>query len=549
MSSLFEKRKYIDDLNYEYGEGFFEGFLIKELIEAFDDIENSIPELTRPVTDLDSLHDYLWCCMFKKVAGKLEILNIPDEQKERFTKINELLILNKKSFINYINKHYIEVYNLNDTENLLLKNAVFETALSQLTDCWSDDLIAFLEEKFNLNILASFEKYEPYFKNKPEEIRKLFHNFENFKLFDDSIFVSFLIKFKNTALLKDYADKILTRAIAFFTSEKINGDSPEIIQFQSFFEDYYRLSKIYKSSLTNDYEIALENIKKALDYFIRNHGIKKTFGRVNLKEVFIDPLLADSDNLKFLKLSNDLKNNKVTCVLDNVLNIANPNPLSEAFEDISRGRSEIFPYHIQDEIILNLNFYSSGLVAIFNNDVLLEQFASYITTVCEFIEKEYFDYKIKIENEASSIVDAINYYIRLSKEKSENSYLGKYILRNVSITSILLIEKILRNVAFNESKNEMYFDIEHETLSTLLFGHKLDAIPESLKRHIIFYLLEDQTVDKINFRRPGLKLRNKLIHNYNEMFDKNNFACGMHCFYLLLAVINSLLATLLIEKK
>ena len=36
--------------------------------EAFDDIESSISELIRPVTDLDSLHDYLWCCMFKKVA-------------------------------------------------------------------------------------------------------------------------------------------------------------------------------------------------------------------------------------------------------------------------------------------------------------------------------------------------------------------------------------------------------------------------------------------------------------------------------------------------
>ena len=550
MLELFKKCPYIETLSYGFGKDLFDGFFVKEICEALNEIETSISELNKEVNDVDTLYGFLWSQLFIKFANNLNILNIDESKKEKISAISKLLKPDHKSFIEYIN----------DKIDVLIKEDQFdetgivalEYAFKNYSAGLTDNTINVTINKYYLYVLSRYEKFEKYFKRNKGKIVLLFANLKDTKLFDDQIYVDF---FKTNFCLVSNDENLLTlvnwicqRSYDFFAAQDRTGNNKNYYQLVSYFKIYYELSNAYHLPIFNKYnELKLE-FNEGFDNFIKTFGEKVKYGPINLKETVIDKITKVGVKYRFLILTHGLHaDGTYKNTFDRILKLKQPNSMSELFEDFERPKNRRFPLYKQNHIIFDLQQYSAAIACIYNDDELRQQLIDNIYTITMHLN-EILDHKFDIVDESTGIFQAVADYIQLAKNKEETTPFGRFELRSIALSSVVLIEKIIRFVAYNEVKDDRYFDIKSETLYSIFKNCKLAMLSESLKYYLEYYLLCDTKTNDIR-NRPGLNTRNEIVHNYDNSFNKMSYATAMELVYLLLNLLNDIYLHYAYKKK
>ena len=175
-------------------------------------------------------------------------------------------------------------------------------------------------------------------------------------------------------------------------------------------------------------------------------------------------------------------------------------------------------------------------------DELKNEFADYLYNVCLLVQEDVFQSVINISNEVSCIFDSIAVMIELTRKNEFDSPFGKALVYGTSLSICSTIEKILRNIYFEEIKGDVYRDLEKVSLSSMFKENKyLSKLSEGLLYYLEFYLVKEVSYTGHSLERPGLNIRNKLMHGQNDAYENTYYGNCLHLFYMLISLINDLL--------
>ena len=103
----------------------------------------------------------------------------------------------------------------------------------------------------------------------------------------------------------------------------------------------------------------------------------------------------------------------------------------------------------------------------------------------------------------------------------------------------------MRNIVFKETQNDKYVDSDKTALASIFKKPlKLRGVSDGLKYYFEFYLIKQVDFDGGEMDRPGLNIRNKLMHGQDEMYERTDYGTCLTLFYLLLSLLNGLLLSL-----
>ena len=124
--------------------------------------------------------------------------------------------------------------------------------------------------------------------------------------------------------------------------------------------------------------------------------------------------------------------------------------------------------------------------------------------------------------------------IDLSNQNQFETPYAKALVYGASLSICTTIEKIIRNTALKEVKNDRYLNTDKAALAEFFKGpFKLNDISEGLKYHLEFYLIKEASFKGNDFDKPGLNIRNNLMHGQDDAYDNINYGVCVILFYFL----------------
>lgn len=535
-------------INYYGYNDFAGGFFVKEVCDNIDLLEKSIYDFNKDVETVEDAYRFLWCISFKKMVLEIDYFKIETELKNRIINLSKAINPSVPSFIQSINNNYREYFDKSKNENERCADFFYqllEFCYGKYCGGINDDVFRYLEANFPLHILSDFDCCSKYYSEHTEAFKTLFSGIKDTKLFDDKIYLRYLMttNSKNNDFLKEQAAFICERTLDGIKKMNLMEDDQNIIQVLSMLQDYGKLANLYKLRCVNEYAVLNKDMQKKLDAFIRKHGMHQIMGLIDLKPA-IDILKTSDDPYIFIQLTHENdENGKISNSLDYIFKIDNKqNPLSEEFNDISRNRSQKFPYYKQDSMQIFLWIRSRIINLIFNNDKLASDFANYMCNISLQLQKEYFDNSIDIKKEITGVVDCFGTIINLIRQNQFETPFGRALVFGTSLSICTTIEKILRNVGLKEVKDDIYFNTAKATLADFFRPpFKLADISKGLKYHLEFYLIREVDYRGDDMSKPGLNIRNNIMHGQDDAYEQTNYDTCLILFYFLLSLLDDLL--------
>ena len=534
----------IKSLKY-YGSGDLAGgIFVKNVVDSLEVLESHVQELNDDIVELEDLYRYLWLLSFHEMVLDIDKYNIPNETKKRIKDFDTLIEYAPKRFIKYINENYTVALDETKVEKVrwyefydILMGLIFNKYANGI----KSEVFEYIEEKFALNILAYFSKYSIYYNKNKESVKKLFIGLESTKIFDDQIYTSFLINNKiDDIFYTEKAKFICERSIKHIKSLDLSPDSDEIYQLESLFLEYKKLAIIYNLKCANEYNEHIAIIENTMNAYLKKHCHHIDLGPINF-DMIIKELKKSSKERKFLQLTHSFKNDKFINNLNRIFEEKSKSAFSELVHRIGIARSEKYPYFKQDAMSLNLLLNTQIIHFIFIDSELSLQFADYIYNLSGVVQNDYFKNLINIVEELCGIFEMIGSMLDLAKRKQEETPLFKAMINGCVLNECGYIEKILRNIAFKETKEVAYFDQDSNTLGSLLKHHKYEILSGGLLYYLEFYLSKENN-DKIRIdERPGKNIRNIQMHNHDKKYERTNFGLCLELFYLVLSILGDLL--------
>lgn len=536
----------IKSLKY-YGSGDLAGgIFVKNVIDSLEALESNISELNDNIIELEDLYRYLWLLSFQEMVLEIDKYDIPDEIKKRIKSLNGLIDYSPKRFINFINQNYIIVLDKTKVDEVRwyeFYDILMELIFNKYAKGIKPEVFKYIEENFALTILAYFSKYSNYYSKNKESVKKLFVGLENTNIFDDRIYTSFLLR--NKVDDKFYTEKakfICERSLKHIKSLKLTPDSEEILLIETLFLEYRKLAIIYNLKCANEYDEYMAMIENTMNEYIKKHGQHIKLGPIDFEPI-INELKKSTEVWRFVHLTHSVKEGKLFNNCNQIFDEESNGGLQELFNRIGVARSDKYPYFRQDAMNLNLIFHSQILFSIFMDPELSKQFANYIYALSITIQKEYFKETINIIDELCGIFEMIQNAIELQKSDQEESVLCKALINGCVLNECGYIEKILRNIVFQEVKEAAFFDQDSNTLGTLLKHHKYKILSKGLLYYLEFYLLKEINSNKLMpDERPGNNIRNVQMHNHDKKYESTKIQLCLELLYLVLSILVDLLA-------
>lgn len=184
----------------------------------------------------------------------------------------------------------------------------------------------------------------------------------------------------------------------------------------------------------------------------------------------------------------------------------------------------------------------AGLTSrIISDEQLVSEFANFIYNISIQIQEKYFFNVINIEKEITGQYDCLAALVDLARHEQFDTPYAKALIYSTSLSICTTIEKILRNIALLEIKNDRYVDINKATLGDLLSdAFDLKDVSKGLKYYLEFYLIKEVRFSGLDMERPGLNIRNNLMHGEDDAYESTDYGICLNLFYFLLSLLNDL---------
>lgn len=534
----------IKSLKY-YGLGNLSGdIFVKNVVDSLEVLESNISELNDDIVELEDLYRYLWLFSFQEMVLEIDKYKVPDEIKKRIKDLHISIDYSPKRFIKYINNNYTIALDKTKVDKVRwyeFYDILMELIFNKYASGIKSEVFEYIEQKFALNILAYFSKYSNYYSKNKESVKKLFIGLENTNIYDDQIYTSFLINNKiEDDFYTEKAEFICERSIKHIKSLELSSYSEGIYQIESLFLEYRKLAIIYNLKCANEYNEYMIIIENTMNEYLKKYGHHIDLGPINF-DMNINELKKSSEEWKFIRLTHSLQDAKFINNLNRIFNEKSKGVFTEQVNRIGVPKSEKYPYFKQDAMSLNLLLNTQIINIIFIDSELSIQFANYIYNLSSVVQNDYFKNSINIVEELCGIFEMIGSMLDLARNKQEGTPLFKALVNGCVLNECGYIEKILRNIAFQEKKEVAYFDQDSNTLGSLLKHHKYKILSEGLLYYLEFHLSKENNDKLRTDERPGKNIRNVQMHNHDKKYERTNFSLCLELFYLVLSVLGDLL--------
>jgi len=518
------------------------GFEVKNLLENADIINNYLKQIKYKITNLDKYIDYLYLrCM----ARYEEIIpNVREDIREKFSvqiaKIKENFSKYEEKDISlFVKNNYKEIFG-EEYEGLYLKYDVIDYTIEFLLRYCSKDneIIKYIITNFSYKVYDNFDSFKKLF-NKSQDLEfydilmteKLLSKDINYRLSEikkvlESLKVqnvdkynekvNILVKLVKKDCFDTNEDKVMSTYTKVENVKKVLAD----LQHKSYYEFEKELKKqaeildeyLKKNGHSTKFEIS---IKPVVDMYeddskewyqkslMITHSPDK---RTNLK------LITNLEyTIKYFERSQILDHVSTNCPSDQEFTYSVINNLSIS---MMQGKYAI-NYMVHDDNRLNdlLSYIFAGVNTYFGDDSL------------------YYNPE-KFELDLNMLFNAIIEFKKASSDKDDIK--TKWLVYSIQNQLSGIIEKTLRNVFYEKTKENKYVNSKNATLGSLVTSEEvIEVIGKNNCNCIEYYLLDRNGV--------GKNTRNDFSHYNDSVYDKLIYDTILESLYLLLTVSNILL--------
>ena len=548
MACYLENHKELLEPIVYYGAGDYAGLqFAQNVIDHLDSLESEADSLNRAVVDLYSLYQYIWTLSLAKLSAEINSYNLPEDLKARIQKLGNAIRPNDGSFVAFINENYQSVFSKTSHEKLTwhwIFRPLLRLVYGKFSSSINDAVFLFLEKEYSSWLIAEFDICKKHYKAKGRDpnFEFLFSNIDKVGPFCDLPYVDFLSKVGpdyKREITREKANLICSRALQKI-KEVVPKDDEESAEGIFRFEDYYKLAKQFKLGCVAEYSRYSPKIDEAFAKYAEKHGVSITVGPVDLTPV-MNELKERNGPQRFLLLTHGMQNGEIANLCDYILGLKQPHSLTEAFAEYGRPRSAKYPYFKQTSMDNFLVLHKRILAQSIIDEELSTDFSEYIVTLCNAVEKDYFQNEIEIKNEYCGAFDMLKNVLAFRNSKKGDIPLTKALENGLCVNLCGTIEKMLRNVLAKETENSLGLDPDSITLGKLLeYENKMASVSSGLKYFLEFYLSKENNNDIPKTDRPGKDIRNVQMHNRDEKYEATNYDDCLLLFYLALSLLGDL---------
>ncbi len=530
-------------------------YIVSKLIDKKDNIINHFNnQYNTSVINKDKFIDYVWIETILPIKEIEEMIN--QENKKAFHDLVECIRnvnFDYKNINKYIKNNYLDIFSKNQDEdtkyNYELRLAAFQKIYTHYS-FFSEKAFRYIEQNYAYLIVGNIVICEKYYSSKTEDFIKIFDFQENKYLLEIYNFESTFSDLNKTSkkFVKDFLVKTTENAVkeAIKLAEEITEDN--YLEYYVKIEGVLQIVKNNKFSFIDLYKLdALEEkVKVASKGYIEKHGSSFSVGPINLEEVFLlfkEGIGTDKEFVNYLNLTHTY-NTKEDRIIANII------PLYREKESIvdrissSTETDDYFSHSRLSGLQIYLKVHSPILYLLFNDEYTSSFMYKMMLTQLHEIDTNEAQERLELTEAFKGIYPMLKKVITGTKEIYTSQYKVEAVSTSMFIVS--LIEKILRRLVINLSKNDIYYSDNDLNLGDLLrtrnsngsdYHNVLTTIYDVELIKTLEYLLVKTQNSNI-----GSNIRNNLMHNRNYKLSDMNNGFPVQIYLIFLFVVNGIYA-------
>ena len=518
------------------------GFEVKNILQNSELIGNYLKGIKCTINNLDEYIDFLYLrCMAKYD----EIVpDVREDIRDDFAKqIDEMKRLyskyEQKDIARFVKENYKEILS-EEFEGLYLKHEVIDYTIEFILQYCSKEkeILKYVITNFSYKVYDNFDSF-----------KKLFNGSENLEYYElllteelmkkDMIYR--LTKMKNVLLIlkaqdeKKYNEKV-DILVNLVKDENFNTSVDNVMSTYSRVENMKNVLADLQHKSFYEFERELKVQEEILDEYLKKNGHSTKF-EISIKpvvDVYEDEskewyqksliITHSRDKKSKKKLISNLEYTIKYCEKSQIMDLVSTNIPS----------NEKFTYSVINNLSISMMQGKYSIHYMLHDNNRLNDLLSYIFAGVNTYFKEnslYYNAKY-FELDLNMLFNALIEFKETSSDKNEIK--TKWLV--YSITSQLhgIIEKVLRNIYYDKTKENKYVSSKYAMLHNLVTSQEIiEVIGENNCDCIKYYLLDCNGV--------GKKTRNDFAHYNEDMYDKLIYDTILESLYLLLMISNTLL--------
>lgn len=518
------------------------GFEVKNIIENIELISNYLKEIKCTITTLDEYIDYLYLrCM-----SKYEEI-IPDVREDIRDDFSKQIFKMKKIYSKYEQRDLAQFIKANykgilseEFEGLYLKHEVIDYTIEFILQyCFKEkEIMKYVITNFSYKVYDNFDSF-----------KKIFNNSENLEYYElllteelmkkDMVYRLTEIKKVLSTLklqdLKKYNEKV-DILVKLAKEENFNTSVDKVMATYTRVENMKKVLADLEHKSFYEFEKELKTQKEILDEYLKKHGHSTKF-EISIKPIVVvyeDETKEWYQKSLIITHSRDKKNKKkLISNLDYTIRYCEKSQIMDLIST-NIPSDDKFTYSVINNLYISMMQGKYSINYMIHDDNRLNDLLSYIFSgVNTYFKENSLYYNIEhFELDLNMLFNAITEFKQASTDKDEIK--TKWLIYSISSQLHAIIEKILRYIYYDKTKENKYVSSKHAVLHNLVASPEvIEVIGENNCACIDYYLL--------NCNGIGKKTRNDFAHYNEEMYDKLIYDTILESLYLLLVISNTLL--------
>lgn len=521
-------------------------FEVKNIIENNELISNYLKEIKCTITSLDEFIDYLYLrCMSKYEEIIPDVKeDIRDDFSKQIFKIQKIYSkYEQKDLAQFIKENYKEILS-EKFEGLYLKHEVIDYTIEFILQYCSKEkeIMKYVITNFSYKVYDNFDSF-----------KKLFNNSKNLEYYDlllteelikkDMIYrLTEIKKVLSTLKLKDlnkYNEKV-DILVKLAKEENFNTSVDKVMATYTRVENMKKVLADLEHKSFYEFEKELKIQEEILDEYLKKHGHSTKF-EISIKpivDVYEDETKEWYQKSLILTHSRDKKNKKkLISNLDYTIRYCEKSQIMDLVST-NIPSDDKFTYSVINNLSISMMQGKYSINYMIHDDNRLNDLLSYIFAgVNTYFKENSLYYNVAhFELDLNMLFNALIEFKQASTDKDEIK--TKWLIYSISSQLHGIIEKILRYIYYDKTKENKYVSSKYAVLHNLVVSPEIiEVIGENNCACIDYYLL--------NCNGIGKKTRNDFAHYNEEMYDKLIYDTILESLYLLLVISNTMLLSTL----
>lgn len=538
---LLKEKDISIDISYYGINDIATGIQIKILLDNNLTIKEYFKEKTGSINCFDDYIDYLYLRFINNLEETIP--NVIENARNEFTKIVEYFQdifskYNKSNLAKFIKENYKSILLGESVINSHIWYEIVDTTIEYLIEFCGNDVkvFEFIINNFDYKVFDNFDSFKKVFKKNKELYNillseQILKNAITYRIFS----IGEVLKTLKNVDFSMYEEK-LKIVVEIVKNKDFKPSKDNIMNTYVEIREFLKVLKELESTYFYEFEKEFNIQQIKMDEYLKENGNKYSFN-VDIKPMI--ELLNDKNKkwyIKSLSITHSLDRKNNERLISNLEYIYRYGEKSVILDDINTGAGtdDTFKYSLITNLEISIFCAKQILNYMLENEERMNDLLSYIYEgVDEYFRNDNLYYDSK--NFKLYMDMLYNALLNLSNSlKNKNEINKKLYIYNSEMLLCGILEKILRNMYYESTKNEKYVKKENATLGYLLRSEEIkNILGEFNCKSLEFYLL--------NYNGIGHNNRNIFAHFEDNIYEKLEYDIVLEELYLLLMVSNQLI--------